>query len=366
MDIKFLLKFMTDHKASDLHLVVNSPPILRISTVLKPIANEKPLDPKTVEDLVFPMLTEDQKSALIREKELDLAYELEQSRFRVNVHYERGHLGCAIRRIPRRIPTLEELGLPNAIANFAKEKRGLVLVTGPTGSGKTTTQASMLDVVNNSRACHIITVEDPIEYVHEHKKSIIEQREVGMDTLGFGRALKRVLRQDPDVILVGEMRDLETIQTAITAAETGHLVISTLHTTDAPQTIDRIIDVFPPYQQPQIRLQLSMTLRGIISQQLLARKDGTGVIPALEIMAVTPAVRNIIRKASTQELYSQIEIGRKHGMQSMDSAILEHYRKGIISYYEAMVAVLNPDSFTKKLKEEGLESGGLPGLKHEF
>lgn len=354
MDMKSLLNLVTEKKASDLHLVVNSPPILRISTILQPIKEEKPLDPKTVEALVFSVLSEDQKFTLQREKELDCAYEIGQSRYRINVHYEKGNIGCAIRRIPRQIPTLQELSLPKEIEQFCKEARGLVVVTGPTGCGKSTTQASMIDIINSSRSCHIITIEDPIEYMHQHKKSIIEQREVGIDTLGFGRALKRVLRQDPDVILVGEMRDLETIQTAITAAETGHLVISTLHTSDAPQTIDRIIDVFPPYQQPQIRLQLSMTLRGVISQQLLARKDGTGVVPALGIMIATPAIRNIIRKASTQELYSQIEIGKKYGMYSMDSYIMSLYRKGIVSYDEAMMTALDPESLAKKLKEEGL------------
>ncbi|HTY13075.1 MAG TPA: type IV pilus twitching motility protein PilT [Candidatus Omnitrophota bacterium] len=350
MEIQTLLKLMTDQNASDLHLVVGSPPILRVAGEMSRTPYEF-LTAETVKPLVYSMLSEEQKFSLERERELDLATELGESRYRVNVHFARGSVGAAIRRIPKRIPTLSELRMPKILENFCQEIRGLVLVTGPTGSGKSTTQASMIDFVNNTRACHIVTVEDPIEYVHNHKKSIIEQREVGLDTLTFGRALKRVLRQDPDVVLVGEMRDLETIQTAITAAETGHLVISTLHTSDAAQSVDRIIDVFPPHQQPQVRLQLSMVLKGIIAQQLIPRKDKKSVVAAVEVLVATPAVRNIVRKSTTQELYSVIEIGAKYGMQGMDSAIKELYDNSIISYDEAIAHAQNQEQLTKALKQ---------------
>jgi twitching motility protein PilT len=236
------------------------------------------------------------------------------------------------------------------IEYFCNVPRGLVLVTGPTGCGKTTTQATMIDFINTTRAAHIITVEDPIEYVHSHKKSVIEQREVGSDTLSFPDALKRVLRMNPDVILVGEMRDLETIQTALTAAETGHLVISTLHTPDAPQAVDRIVDVFPPYQQNQVRIQLSMTLQGVIAQQLLTRKDGKGVVPAIEILVATQAVRNIIRKSNTPELYTVIEMGSQHGMQKMDASLKELYDNNLISLQDALNKASNREQLEKILK----------------
>jgi len=311
------------------------------------------LTSETSKALVYSLLNEDQRSLFEKEKELDIASEQGASRFRINVHFARGSVGAAIRRIPKKIPTLKELRMPKMLDDFCYEMRGLILVTGPTGCGKSTTQAAMIDVVNSNRTSHIITVEDPIEYVHSHKKSLIEQREVGIDTITFGNALKRVLRQDPNVILVGEMRDLETIQTAITAAETGHLVISTLHTPDAPQAIDRIIDVFPPHHQSQVRLQLSMTLKGIIAQQLIPKKDKSGVVSAVEVMVATPAVRNIIRKSTTQELYSVIEIGNKYGMQSMDSSLKELYDQNLISYDEAILHAQNVEQLTKAIKPAG-------------
>ncbi|KAF0134583.1 MAG: twitching motility protein PilT [Candidatus Saganbacteria bacterium] len=350
MEIQTLLKLMTDQNASDLHLVVGSPPILRITGVLTPTSYAS-LAPESVKSLITPLLNEEQKTFFEREKELDLGYEHGDSRFRINVHYSKGAMGVAIRRIPKKIPTLTELRMPKIVESFCSEIRGLVLVTGPTGCGKSTTQASMIDLINTTRGCHIITVEDPIEYVHAHKKSIIEQREVGLDTLTFGRALKRVLRQDPDVILVGEMRDLETIQTAITAAETGHLVISTLHTPDAPGSIDRMIDVFPPHQQAQVRLQLSMVLKGIIAQQLIPRKDKKGMIAAVEVLVGIPAVKNIIRKATTQELYTTIEISLKYGMQGMDTSLKELYQGGVITYEEAITNAQNAEQLTKSIKQ---------------
>jgi twitching motility protein PilT len=344
-----LLNVVTEKQASDLHLITGNPPILRINKELTPLGAEK-LTRENCKTLIYQLLNDEQKATLERERELDLAHELGPSRYRVNMHFERGNVACAIRRLPKAIPSREELHLPKVIETFCKEIRGLVLVTGVTGCGKSTTQASMIDHINMTRGAHIVTVEDPIEYVHTNKKSVLEQREVGSDTLSFSRALKRVLRQDPDVLLVGEMRDLETMQTAITAAETGHLVISTLHTPDAPQSVDRMIDVFPPQQQPQIRLMVSLNLRGIICQQLIPRKDKKGVVPAVEVMVSNSAVSNIIRKATTQELYSVIEIGGKYGMQNMDSSLKELYTQGLISFEEAMLHTMNPESLEKKLK----------------
>jgi twitching motility protein PilT len=344
-----LLNIMTERGASDLHLVAGTTPILRVNQELGPLGAEK-LTRESVKNLSYQMISEEQKATFERERELDFSYELGLSRFRVNLHFERGNVGCAIRRIPKYIPSREELHLPKVIEAFCKEIRGLVLVTGVTGCGKSTTQASMLDYINMTRGGHVITVEDPIEYVHTNKKCLIEQREVGSDTLSFARALKRAMRQDPDVILVGELRDLETIQTAITAAETGHLVLSTLHTPDAAQSVDRMIDVFPPHQQPQIRLMLSLNLKGILSQQLIPRKDKKGVVPAVEVLVATPAVQNIIRKANTQEIYSVIEIGGKFGMQNMDSALKELYNQGLISYEDAMIHAQNAESLERKIK----------------
>ena len=351
MNIEELLKLMSKKKASDLLLGADVPPILRINGEL--VKTEyKIFTTESVRELIYSMLSQQQKEKFESSKELDLPYEIEGlARFRVNIHLQRGSVAAAIRIIPSEIPTLEELWLPETIAEFASEARGLVLVTGPTGSGKTTTQACMVDIINSRRSCHIITIEDPIEYIHKNKKSMVEQREVGVDTNSFNIALKHVLRQDPDVILVGEMRDLETIQTALTAAETGHLVISTLHTNDSVQAIDRIIDVFPPYQQTQIRLQLSLTLQGIIAQQLLPRADGSGRIVVTEILKATTGIRNIIRKAQSQELYSMIEIGAKYGMQSMDSVLKDLYKKKIITYDVALSRAIHPEHLAKTLSE---------------
>ncbi|OGC04676.1 type IV pili twitching motility protein PilT [candidate division WOR-1 bacterium RIFOXYA12_FULL_43_27] len=348
MEIISLLKQMEKMEASDLHLIIDSPPVYRVSQEMAPFGNQL-LSAAEVANLSFSMVNEKQRKAFEEEKELDFAYEVENSRFRVNLHYERGNVGCAIRRIPKHVPARDQLHLPPVIDKFCEERKGLILVTGPTGSGKSTTQACMIDKINTSRACHIITIEDPIEYIHRHKKAIIEQREVGIDTFSFSSALKRVLRQDPDVILVGEMRDLETVQIALTAAETGHLVISTLHTPDAPQSIDRIIDVFPPHQQAQIRLQLSLALRAVVAQQLIPAKSGKGVVPAIEIMVANAAVRNIIRKSTTQELYSMIEIGKEHGMQSMDSVLLDLFKNGLIEKDEALNRAFNAEQMQRRL-----------------
>ncbi len=351
MDIKTLLKHMADRNATDLILSSGAPPTIRVAGTLI-FTDYQVLNKDSVKEVVYSMISPAQKKKFEETLELDFPYELEGvARFRVNIHVQKQSVACAIRIIPTEIPTIEGLHLPKAVSELAHEPRGLVLVTGPTGSGKTTTQACMLDIVNQSRACHIITIEDPIEYIHKNKRSIVEQREVGIDTKSFNMALKFVLRQDPDVILVGEMRDLETIQTAITAAETGHLVISTLHTNDAVQAIDRMVDVFPPHQQQQIRLQLSLTLKGVIAQQLIPRADGKGLIPVVEILRVTSGVRNIIRKAQTQEIYSMMEIGGKYGMQSMDSALKALYKSKLITYDEALFRAINPEHLSKIIME---------------
>lgn len=349
MKIQELLKKALKQKATDIIIVSGSAPALRINGEIV-LTEDDPLNEKTAEELIFSLLNPAQISIFKETRELDSAYELEgEARFRVNIHYEKGLPAAALRPIPTVIPTLEELRLPKAVEELSHEPRGLVLVTGPTGSGKTTTQACMIDIINNNYHRHILTIEDPIEYLHHDKKSIIEQREVGSDTLSFNLALKHVLRQNPDVILIGEMRDLETIQTAITAAETGHLVISTLHTGDSVQAIDRIIDVFPPHQQNQVRAQLAGSLKGVVAQQLLPRADGKGLVAAIEILKINAGIRNLIRKLQTHEIYSMIEINRKLGMQSMDSSLRELYEQKLISFDEMMIRAINPELLEKSI-----------------
>lgn len=348
MDIKNLLAQLNQAKGSDLLLAAKNPPCLRINNAIVKI-EDRPLTPEEVEALITPLILKEDMEEFKRVKELDTSYEDAESRYRINLHYQMGAMGAAIRRIPKEVPSLDELGIPPLIKDFASYGRGLFLVTGPTGCGKSTTQAAMLDLINRTRACHIITIEDPIEFVHTPRLSLIEQREVGFDTLSFGEALKRVLRQIPDVILVGEMRDLESIQMAITAAETGHLVISTLHTQDAVQSIDRMIDVFPPYQQGQIRTQLSLTLKGILSQQLIPKQDGTGLIGAFELLVTNAAIANIIRKGSTQDVYSMIEVGGKYGMQTMDVSLYNLYKSGTISKDQALAYAVNLERLGKMI-----------------
>lgn len=334
LDIKEILKTMEKKKASDLYIVAESPPVFRISGRLVASGFEFLTAEKT-KDLVYQILSEELKAELEKEKELDISFNLPGiSRFRVNVHYQKGSVAAAFRTVPIEIPSRDDLFLPPIIEELANEPHGLILLTGPTGCGKSTTLAVMIDYINRQRDCHIITIEDPIEFVHLHNRATIEQREVGIDTKSFPEALKRALRQDPNVILVGEMRDLETISTAITAAETGHLILSTLHTNDSVQAIDRMIDVFPAFQQEQIRLQLSLTLRGILAQRLLPRLDGKGRVVAVEILRVTPAVANIIRKGKTHEIYSMMEIGSEKGMKTMVTALKELFEKGLIAYDE--------------------------------
>ncbi len=309
--------------ASDLHITVGRPPVLRINGELQDIGEEN-IDSSMAKSLIYSVLTQKQIEKFEDELELDFAYEIPDiSRFRVNVYRHKGVIGAAFRVIQSKIPSLKELGLPDILSNLAMLPSGMVVITGITGSGKSTTLASMIDIINSNRGCHIVTIEDPIEYVHHHKKSIITQREVGNDTRSFADALKHVLRQDPDVILVGEVRDPESMGMALTAAETGHLVLTTMHTIDAPQTIERIVDLFNPHQQNQIRSQLSGALRAVVAQQLLPKLTGTGLLPALEIMISTPSVKNLIRKGETHQLYSVMQTSKQMGMQTMNQCLRE-------------------------------------------
>lgn len=333
--IENFLEEVIKRDASDLHLTVGVPPMLRVDGALKPVEGAKGLTEKDVKDLTYSILDDVQKDILERDKEVDFSFTYgDLARFRANAYHQKGNVGLALRLIPVAIRTLDQLGIPKVVDKFTEFPRGLVLVTGPTGSGKSTTLAAMIDKINTERACHIITVEDPIEYTHSHKKSLVEQREVHYDTRSFAAALRSVLREDPDVVLIGEMRDLETIAAAITIAETGHLVLATLHTNNAAQSVDRMIDVFPPHQQQQIRVQLSNILQGIVSQRLIPAIGG-GRIAAAEILVVTPAVRNIIREQKTHQLEAVIQTGASEGMQSMDRTLANLIKTGRITLDEA-------------------------------
>ena len=333
--IELLLEEVVRKKASDLHLQVGMPPMLRIDGALTPVTGSQPMNEEVVEGLVFAMLDEDQKQLLLKDKEFDFSFAFgDLGRFRVNAFHERGNLAAALRLIPNELLSVEQLGLPAIMNKFSQYPRGLVLVTGPTGSGKSTSLAAMVDKINTERADHIITIEDPIEFTHKSKKSLVVQREVHYDTYSFSAALRSALREDPDVVLIGEMRDLETIASAITIAETGHLVFATLHTNSASQSIDRIIDVFPPHQQPQIRAQLSNILMAICCQRLIPSIGG-GRVVAAEILTATPAVRNIIREGKTHQLEAVIQTGTEFGMQSMDKTLVNLIHAGTITYDEA-------------------------------
>lgn len=321
-----LLEKTIQLKSSDLHITVASPPIIRVNGELTKLGDTK-LTPEETKEMIEQLMTPEQLKVFLEHGEIDFSFSNPGlGRFRINVYKQRGSYAMAARVVSLRIPTMEELNLPHVIQELSNKKRGLILVTGPTGSGKSTTLASMINYMNKNRMEHILTLEDPIEYLHKHDKSIVNQREIGSDSNSFANALRSALRQDPDVILVGEMRDLETISIAITAAETGHLVLSTLHTIGAAKTIDRIIDVFPPHQQQQIRVQLASVMEGVISQQLLPKADGTGRIAAFEIMVSNPAVRNLIREGKTHQMQTIMQTGAKNGMQTMDSALLKLYR----------------------------------------
>lgn len=333
--IELLLEEVVKKKASDLHLQVGLRPMLRVDGSLSAISGSEVLTEQMVESLVFAILDEDQKQILLKDKEFDFSFAFgDLGRFRVNAFHERGNLAAALRLIPNEIKSIEQLGLPEVVNKFAEYPRGLVLVTGPTGSGKSTTLAALIDKINNERSHHIITIEDPIEFTHTSKKSVLVQREVHYDTFSFSAALRSSLRQDPDVVLIGEMRDLETIASAITIAETGHLVFATLHTNSAAQSIDRMIDVFPPHQQPQIRSQLSNIIMAICSQRLVPSIGG-GRLAAAEILVATPAVRNIVREGKTHQLDAVIQTGAEYGMQSMDKTLVSMIHAGTITYDEA-------------------------------
>ena len=335
LKIEILLEQVIRLNASDLHLQVGLAPMLRIDGSLKPVEEAPVLEAADAEKLIFSLLDDDQKEILLKDKEVDFSFAFgTYGRFRVNAFHERGNLAAALRLIPAQIRTLEDLQMPKVLQDFTKFPRGLVLVTGPTGSGKSTTLAAMVDRINTERACHILTIEDPIEYAHTSKKSIVVQREIHYDTYSFAAALRSSLRQDPDVVLIGEMRDLETIAAAVTIAETGHLVLATLHTNSAAQSIDRMIDVFPPHQQQQIRVQLAGMLQGIVSQRLVPAIGG-GRVVASEILIATGAVRNIIREGKTHQLDAVIQTGAEAGMQSMDRQLVQLIQQGKISYDEA-------------------------------
>jgi twitching motility protein PilT len=353
MDLNQILMEALSQGASDVHIKEGVPPIFRLNGVLKQWTKFKPFDHNDLSKMAFGLMNDWQKERFIKNREVDMGYEVYGlGRFRINLFQQRGKLRIAIRIVPFQIKSLEELHLPPVIANIALEQRGLVLVTGTTGSGKSTTLASMIDIVNNQRNCHIITVEDPIEFVHEDKKSIVDQREIGSDTSTFSSALRVALRQDPDVILVGEMRDFETIETALTAAETGHLVMSTLHTLNATETITRIISVFPPYHQKQVRLQIAGVLKGVISQRLVPRADEKGRVPAVEILISTARVREcIIEKDKTNEINDAIAKGlTSYGMQSFDQSLMFLMQERLITYEEALKHCTNPDDFALRVK----------------
>jgi len=329
-----ILQTAKEKRASDIHFVVGKPPMFRINGTLQAYGEER-LMPDSTKELIYSILNEEQRVKFELEKELDFSFGVQgMGRYRANIHYQRETIAAALRSISTTVPSMAELNLPAVLKTFTEYQNGLVLVTGPTGSGKSTTLATMIDEINRTRYEHIITIEDPIEYLHRHDKCLVEQREIGTDTSTFAMALRYALRQDPDVILIGEMRDLETIVAALTAAETGHLVFGTLHTRDAAQTVDRIVDVFPHEQQQQIRLQLSNSLKGIVSQQLIPNKDGKGMELAYEILVGTPAIGNLIRESKTHQIYSMIQTGAKYGMRTMDSVLKDLFQAGKISASE--------------------------------
>jgi twitching motility protein PilT len=350
LHIDDLLRYAVSIGASDLHLTSNMPPTVRLHGALRPMEDVGRLDTQTLREMIFGILPQTQRERFEADHELDTSHTIPGvGRFRVNVCLQRGTIAVALRPIPHEIPEFGTLGLPEPVRNFAELRRGLVLVTGPTGSGKSTSLASLVDIINRTKPLHIVTVEDPIEFLHGHKRSIISQREVGSDTDSFSEALRRVLRQDPDVILVGELRDLETISTALTAAETGHLVFATLHTQDAPATIDRVIDVFPPNQQDQIRIQLGSALQGVVTQQLVPTADGDGRCVAAEVLVCTPAIQNLIRGAKTHQIYSLMQTGGQFGMQTMDQSLALLVRQGTISQGVAMDRCRSEEDFRNHL-----------------
>jgi twitching motility protein PilT len=352
-----LLVAMAERNASDLHITAGAPPTLRVHGHLVPL--EYPaLTPDQTKALAYSMITTEQRERFEANHELDFSYGITGlSRYRVNVYQQKNAVGIAIRSIPHQPKGFEELGLPVEIcSNLISKHKGLILVTGPTGHGKTTSMAAMIDRINRNRDVHIVTVEDPLEYLYEHQKALVNQREVGQDTHSFPAALKYVLRQDPDVVLIGEMRDLETIQAALTIAETGHLTFATLHTNSCAQSVDRVIDVFPPHQQSQVRAQLALVLEAVFNQLLIPRKDGRGRVLGMEILIATPAIRNMIREEKVHQIYSAMQAGQKFGMQTMNQALADHYLRGRISRQEAVSRSLYPDELLRLIEQPQMAS----------
>ena len=354
--IDTLLERVAAEDASDLHITAGSPPVLRVRGHLAPIEEFENFTPEDTRDLLYRILSTEQQKRLEIDRQLDFSYSVPGvARFRVNVYFQRDCLAAAFRLVPRMIKSAQELGLPEVLRELAMEPRGLVLITGPTGSGKSTTLATMIDEINSTRSHHIVTIEDPIEFLHQHKESVINQREIGSDAKGFAEALRGALRQDPDVILVGEMRDLETISTALTAAETGHLVLATLHTQSAPSTIDRIIDVFPSAQQGQVRMQVAASLQGVVTQTLLPTADGRKRVPALEILLPDDAVRNLIRQGKTEQIYSIMQTNTGRGMQTMEQSLADLVLRRVISQETAFNVTSRREEFESLLARSGVK-----------
>jgi twitching motility protein PilT len=360
-DFADILLEVIEAGASDLHLTAGSPPMVREHGQLRAL-DYPSLSPQDTREIVYSILNNEQRKRLETDWQIDLSYSVpSKARFRVNAFFQRASIGAVMRTIPTDIPKLQDLGLPPVLADFTKKPRGFVLVTGPTGSGKSTTLAAMLDMINQERHEHILTIEDPIEFLHRHKSCIVNQRELGTDASSFAQGLKAALRQDPDVILVGEMRDLETMSTALTAAETGHLVFATLHTQDTAQTVDRIVDAFPPTQQHQVRVQLSIALQGIVTQQLIQTADGKERVAACEVLVPTPGVRNLIREGKSHQIYSALQTGAAHGMQTMDAALVDLVRRGKLSQQTAERRSSTPDELKRLMGQAGVISGGGMG-----
>ncbi|MFW5962366.1 MAG: type IV pilus twitching motility protein PilT [bacterium] len=355
MNIKKLLKQVSKNDCiSDLHLTIKHTPVVRYNGELQPIIEIEPLNKDDLENVIDELMNDEQKIIFEKKGEIDFSYSLPGiARFRVNAYQQRGSVCLALRAIPTKVPTIKELGLPQTVKKLSKQRKGLILCTGPTGSGKSTTLASMINEINTTRQSHILTLEDPIEYLHHHQKSLVHQREVGSDTQSFANGLRAALRQDPDVILVGEMRDLETISIALEAAETGHLVLATLHTNNAPQTIERVVDVFPAHQQQQVRVQLAAVLNGIISQQLLPTINNQNRVVALEILIGTPAIRNLIREGKSHQIESSMQTGAKYGMELMDNYLLKLYKKELIDLNTTLRRANNPKELKERISQIG-------------
>jgi twitching motility protein PilT len=349
-----LLEHMVACDASDLHVTVGTPPVIRVRGEIARVGEYAPLTQEETQDLLYRILSSEQQKNLEIKRQLDFSHSIPGlARFRVNVYFQRESIGAAFRLIPAEIKTLEELGIPSTLHQLAQKPRGLVLVTGPTGSGKSTTLAAIIDEINRNRSEHILTIEDPIEFLHRHKRCIVNQREIGPDATSFGEALRAALRQDPDVILVGEMRDLETISTALTAAETGHLVFGTLHTQSAPSTIDRIIDVFPAEQQEQIRIQIASSLQGVVTQALLPTADGLGRVPALEVLLPDDAVRNLIRQGKVEQIYSVMQTNTGRGMQTMEQSLADLIQRGVVTFEAGLTRSSRPAQLIAMLERAG-------------